>query len=86
MIRFTDREIEMPARNCDPETAKIFSSGEVAKMFSVASRTVTQWCDKGILECYHIPGGNHRRITREALIRFAKGCSMPFPECLKEKP
>jgi hypothetical protein len=50
-----------------------FKSGQVARLYKVAPRTVTGWTDDGTLECWRIPGrGNKpgdRRIPRSALVK-----------------
>jgi excisionase family DNA binding protein len=46
-------------------------TGEVAKLFDVDPRTITDWADKGYLACIRLPSG-HRRFSRaqvEALLR-----------------
>jgi len=49
------------------ENSKLFyTPGEVAKLFGVTSKTVSNWCDQGRLECITTPTG-HRRIPVSAL-------------------
>lgn len=57
----------------------IYTTGQVAKIFNVAPRTVAKWCDRGSLKHYRIPGSQDRRISREQLERFAKEFNMPLP-------
>jgi excisionase family DNA binding protein len=47
-----------------------FTTGEIAKICSVAPRTVTKWCDAGMLRHYRIPGTKHRRVLRDDLKQF----------------
>ena len=61
---------------------EIFTTGEVALMFSVAPKTVSKWFDSGQLKGYRMPGGvgpGDRRITREALLRFCEKFGVPVP-------
>lgn len=62
-------------------TAKIkdvLTTGEVAKICSVAPRTVSKWFDSGALTGYRIPGSKDRRIPLNQLIRFMKQHGMPL--------
>lgn len=43
-----------------------YSTGEIAKMFGVTSRTVSNWCDQGLLPFIAMPSG-HRRIPASAI-------------------
>ena len=52
--------------------AKVFTTGQIAKVCMVATRTVTKWVDSGKLHAYRIPGSQDRRIPRESLIRFLR--------------
>ncbi len=56
----------------------VFTTGDVAKIAKVASRTVSKWFDTGQLKGYRIPGSSDRRIPREDLIEFLKKHSMPL--------
>ena len=58
----------------------IFTTGQVAKIWKVAPRTVSKWFDSGRLRGYRIPGSQDRRIPREHLIRFLKEHGMPLGE------
>lgn len=57
---------------------KVFTTGQVAKICKVSSRTVSKWFDIGMLKGYRIPGSLDRRIPRKQLIRFLKEHSMPL--------
>src|SRR3954465_2838295 len=50
----------------------VLTTGEVAKICSVAPRTVSKWFDSGALHGYRIPGSKDRRIPLNQLIRFMK--------------
>src|SRR5688500_8354654 len=56
----------------------VLSTGEVAKICNVASRTVSKWFDSGALHGYRIPGSKDRRIPLNQLIRFMKQHGMPL--------
>lgn len=56
----------------------VLTTGEVAKICNVASRTVSKWFDSGQLRGYRIPGSKDRRIPVANLIKFMKGHGIPF--------
>lgn len=56
----------------------VLTTGEVAKICNVASRTVSKWFDSGQLRGYRIPGSKDRRIPVANLIKFMKGHNIPF--------
>jgi excisionase family DNA binding protein len=56
----------------------ILTTGEVAKICSVAPRTVSKWFDSGQLRGYRIPGSKDRRIPLNSLIRFMKEHNIPL--------
>lgn len=60
--------------------SKIFTTGQIAKMLSVAPRTVSKWFDSGRLRGYRIPGSQDRRIPEPQLVRFLAEYGMPFPD------
>lgn len=62
---------------------QVFTTGQVAKICHVASRTVAKWFDSGHLRGYRIPGSQDRRIPRAHLIRFLKDNGMVIPEGLE---
>ena len=55
------------------------TTSEVAKLSYVCPRTVTKWCDKGLLKHYRIASG-HRRITKQDLLDFLKAHGVPINE------
>ena len=61
-----------------PIEKEVLTTGEVAKICKVASRTVSKWFDTGVLKGYRIPGSRDRRIPTSELIRFMKAHSMPI--------
>jgi excisionase family DNA binding protein len=54
------------------------TTGEVAKLCSVAPRTVSKWFDSGQLRGYRIPGSKDRRIPVEQLVRFMRAHGIPL--------
>ncbi len=56
----------------------VLTTGEVAKICNVASRTVSKWFDSGQLRGYRIPGSKDRRIPVASLIRFMKSHGIPL--------
>ena len=58
----------------------VFTTGEVAKICRVSSRTVAHWFDRGYIKGYRLPHSNDRRVPVESLIRFLKERGMPLRE------
>ncbi len=56
----------------------ILTTGEVAKICSVAPRTVSKWFDTGQLKGYRIPGSKDRRIPMVSLVKFMKQHQIPL--------
>ena len=56
----------------------VLTTGEVAQICNVASRTVSKWFDSGQLRGYRIPGSKDRRIPVANLIKFMKGHNIPL--------
>lgn len=69
-----------------------FTTGQVAKLFGVAPRTVSKWCDNGLLECFRIPNknfigtdrGKDRRIPLSGIIKFCRENKYPLPKVLEK--
>ena len=57
---------------------EVFTTGQVAKICSVAPRTVAKWFDSGQLRGYRIPGSRDRRIPLNQLIRFMQAYGIPL--------
>ena len=55
----------------------VLTTGDVARICSVAPRTAQKWFDCGLLKGYRIPGSRHRRIPIDELIRFTKAHNIP---------
>ena len=56
----------------------VLTTGEVAKICNVASRTVSKWFDSGQLRGYRIPGSKDRRIPVASLRKFMKNHGIPM--------
>lgn len=56
----------------------VLTTGEVAKICNVASRTVSKWFDSGQLRGYRIPGSKDRRIPVANLMKFMKSHGIPM--------
>lgn len=67
------------------ETKKMFTTGDVAKLLSVAPRTVSKMFDSGKLVGFRLPGSLDRRIPRDELLKFLRENKMPIPEELEPK-
>lgn len=63
---------------------KVFTSGQVARICHVATRTVSKWFDTGRLKGYRIPGSRDRRIPEEHLREFLIEHGMPLGELAEE--
>ena len=51
---------------------RVFTTGQVAKIFSVNINTVIKWFDEGKLEGFRLPRSNERRIYRESVVEFMR--------------
>ncbi|MGQ8364450.1 helix-turn-helix domain-containing protein [Glaciecola sp. 1036] len=58
---------------------KTFSSGDVATMCDVTSRTVMRWITAGRLNAFKLPGRGNNRIREDDLISFLKENHIPMP-------
>ncbi len=61
-----------------PIEKEVLTTGEVAKICKVASRTVSKWFDTGQLPGYRIPGSRDRRIPVNELVKFMKMHNIPL--------
>ncbi|MSR42312.1 MAG: helix-turn-helix domain-containing protein [Phycisphaerales bacterium] len=64
----------------------VLTTGEVAKVCNVASRTVSKWFDSGQLRGYRIPGSKDRRIPVTNLLAFMKKHSIPMDGLMSGNP
>lgn len=51
----------------EPVEAEVLTTSEVAKFFSVSTKTVTRWANENRLVCVRTPGGHRRFYTKEVL-------------------
>jgi excisionase family DNA binding protein len=56
----------------------VLTTGQVARICHVATRTVTKWFDTGRLPGYRIPGSRDRRIPFDRLVVFMKENDIPM--------
>lgn len=61
---------------------KSYSSGEVAQMCDVTSRTVIRWITAGRLEAFKLPGRGNNRVSEDQLLQFLRKNKMPVPQIL----
>jgi len=64
----------------------VLTTGEVAKICNVASRTVSKWFDSGQLDGYRIPGSKDRRIPVASLLTFMKAHNIPMDGLMSGTP
>lgn len=64
----------------------VLTTGEVARICNVASRTVSKWFDSGQLEGYRIPGSKDRRIPMANLLTFMKQHNIPMDGLMSGRP
>jgi hypothetical protein len=76
--------------------AQVLTTGDIAKLFHVAPRTVAKWVDAGLLKCHYMPKvtrlqgntpgrGQDRRIPRAEVIRFAKERGIAIPSLCEKR-
>ena len=51
----------------------ILTTGDVAKMYNVAPKTVTRWAKEGLLPYFRTPGGNTRFRREEIEVLIEAG-------------
>jgi excisionase family DNA binding protein len=64
----------------------VLTTGEVARICNVASRTVSKWFDSGQLQGYRIPGSKDRRIPVSNLMQFMKKHNIPMDGLMSGAP
>lgn len=64
----------------------VLTTGEVAKICNVASRTVSKWFDSGQLKGYRIPGSKDRRIPVANLLTFMREHNIPMDGLMSGRP
>ena len=63
----------------------VLTTGDVARICNVCSRTAQKWFDQGLLKGYRIPGTKDRRIPINELVAFIKKYNMPMAKGLERK-
>jgi excisionase family DNA binding protein len=69
-----------------PSDKDVLTTGEVAKICNVASRTVSKWFDSGQLKGYRIPGSKDRRIPVSTLLAFMRKHNIPMDGLMSGAP
>lgn len=62
----------MVEANSKTEVPRILTTGDLAEIISVATRTVAKWIDSGRLKGYRLPDSQDRRVLRSELLRFIR--------------
>ena len=60
-----------------PQTKRLYTTHDVAKLLGVTPITVIRWIEGGKLKCFTTVGG-HRRIEHDALVQFAQSYNLPW--------
>lgn len=70
------------------QTRSVFTSGQLAKIFQVAPRTVGKWIDTKALKGYRLPNSRDRRVTKEDAVAFSLVHGFPsfMTEALHNQP
>jgi len=56
---------------------RIFTTGDIAKIFEVNINTVVKWFEEGLLKGYKLPNSTARRVPRAELIEFMVNREVP---------
>lgn len=56
-----------------------FTTGQIAEMIHVHTRTVAKWFDQGKLRGYRVSTSQARRVPREALLAFLNEYGLAIP-------
>lgn len=56
----------------------LYTVGEVAAIFGVATKTIQHWCDSNLMVCHRFPQGRDRRVSRAELVRFSQKHGVPI--------
>jgi two-component system response regulator RpaA len=57
---------------------RYYTTGTIARLLSVAPRTVSKWIDSGMLKGFRVPLSRDRRVTRESLVKFCNEYQLPL--------
>lgn len=58
---------------------RVLTTGDVARLFTVAPRTVSKWADSGRLKCWRVPGSQDRRFEAIDVARMLREVGLPVP-------
>lgn len=56
----------------------VLTTGQVARMLRVATRTVNKWCDRGHLPHWRLPDSRDRWVSRTVLVAFCRERGIPL--------
>lgn len=63
----------------------VLTTGQIARLFGHAPRTISKWIDSGRLPGVRLPGSPDRRVYRDELIRFAADHGLRLPEWFAQR-
>jgi len=66
-------------------SARVFTSGEVAQICGVSADTVSRWFDLGQIQGYRLGPGGDRRIPYDSLRSFMMGHGIPLERLEEEQ-
>ena len=55
-----------------------YTTGQAAYILSLSMATIMKLFDKGFLHGFRVPGSEHRRISRESILKIAEEYSIPI--------
>jgi len=61
----------------------LLSTGDVAELCQVTTKTVQRWIDRGLLQSYKLPGRGDNRIRKQDFLNFLSTQQLPIPEQYK---
>lgn len=66
------------------KSKRVLRTGDIAKICSVATRTVQKWFDEGILKGYKLPDSKDRRVRIEDLKEFMDKYNIPTEDWMED--
>jgi len=63
---------------------KVLTTGNVAEICNVSTRTVQKWIDDGILKSYRLPNSKDRRTCTQDLQKFITEYNLPAHDWLED--
>lgn len=70
-----------PAISLTGDCPDVLTTGQIARLTGVATRTVCKWIDGGALKGYRIPLSSARRVRRGDLLQFLRDHGMLDTVC-----